>query len=164
MFPLTGEDDRPYPVGYDKVTWLPARDGVGHGGVMRSGRAPNCSFFTNWTKKEDSITWDIEVLTPGDYEVDFYYTCAASDVGSTVLVSFGGKQLTGTIRVAHDPPLEGKEHDRVDRGQESYVKAFKPLRIGTMRLEKGRGLVALTATQIPGKQVADVRYLILTRA
>src|SRR5205085_1526745 len=41
--PLVGPDDRPYPVGFATTTWLPARDGVGHGGVERSAKAPNCS-------------------------------------------------------------------------------------------------------------------------
>ena len=38
-------DERPFPVGFTKSTPLPARDGKEHGGVERSGRAPNCSFF-----------------------------------------------------------------------------------------------------------------------
>ena len=161
--PFVGVDDRPYPVGFAKTTWLPARDGVGHGGVERSGRAPNCSFFTKWAKKEDRITWAVEVLQPGAYTAELYYTCPASDVGATVELSCNRSAVTGKINVAHDPPLEGKSEDRFDRGAESFVKAFKPLRLGTIRMEKGRGTMTLRATDIPGKQVADVRYLILTR-
>lgn len=161
--PFVGEDDRPYPVGFAQTTWLPARDGVGHGGIERSGRAPNCSFFTKWTKKEDSITWDVEVLQPGAYAADLYYTCPAADIGATVELSWNQSRVEGKIGVAHDPPLMGKEHDRFDRGAESFVKDFRPLRLGTIRLEKGRGAMTLRAVNIPGKQVADVRYLILTR-
>lgn len=161
--PFVGPDERPYPVGFAKATWLPARDGAGHGAVERSGKAPNCSFFTNWTKKDDSITWDVEVLQAGTYRADLYYTCPAADVGATVEVSWNGNRIAAKIDKAHDPPLEGREHDRVDRGAESYVKHFLPLRLGAIRLQKGRGLLTLRATDIPGKQVADVRYLILTR-
>ena len=161
--PFVGPDDRPYPVGFAKTTWLPARDGVGHGGIERSARAPNCSFFTKWTKREDRITWTVEVLQPGDYAADLYYTCPAADVGSTVELFGRGGRVEAKIDVAHDPPLEGRAEDRVDRGSESYVKAFKPLRLGIIHLEKGRGPMTLRATDIPGKQVGDVRYLILTR-
>jgi hypothetical protein len=164
VFPLVGPDDRPFPIGFAATTWLPARDGVGHGGIERSAKAPNCSFFTHWTKKEDSITWDVEVLQSGTYSADLYYTCPASDIGSTVELSLGASQLTGQVNVAHDPPLEGAKDDRTDRGQESYVKAFRPLRLGSFRLEKGRGPLTLRATEIPGQQVADVRYVILTKA
>jgi len=44
------KDNRPFPIGYAEfpTTFLPARDGVPHGNVRRSARAPNCSYFTNW--------------------------------------------------------------------------------------------------------------------
>ncbi len=58
---------RPFTVGYREfpLAVLPARDGVPHGGIQRSARAPNCSFFTHWTGPEDRITWDIAVATAG---------------------------------------------------------------------------------------------------
>jgi arylsulfatase A-like enzyme len=161
---FSGPDDRAYPVGYAKTTWLPARDGVGHGGIERSGRAPNCSFFTHWTSKDDRITWDVDVLQAGVYNAELYYTCPAADVGATVELAHNQSSTTAKINTANDPPLEGKAEDRVDRGAESYVKDFRPLKLGTIRLEKGRGPMTLRAIAIPGKQVADVRYLILTRS
>src|SRR6185295_12523127 len=62
-----GSDGRPFSVGYAEMPRapLPARDGIAHGGVKRSGNAPNSSYFTNWTSPEDSITWDIDVHTTG---------------------------------------------------------------------------------------------------
>ena len=45
---------------------------------------------------------------------------------------------------------------------ESYVKDFKPLRLGTLELSKGRGLLTLRALSVPGKQVMDVRSVMLT--
>ncbi|GIW82898.1 MAG: N-acetylgalactosamine-6-sulfatase [Gemmatales bacterium] len=161
---LTGRrKDRPFPVGYAPVTHLPARDGVPHGNIRRSGRAPNCSFFTNWRSPQDKITWDIEVAQAGTYEVTIYYTCPASDVGAQFEVAFGESQLRGKVTEAHDPPLRGKEHDRVDRGSESYVKDFKPMRVGVMELPKARGMLTLKALEVPGKQVMEVRYVVLTR-
>ena len=70
-------DDRPYPVGYAEFprTVLPARDGVPHGGIERSSRAPNCSYFTNWKRTDDRMTWDIDVHTAGRYEVVVHATC-----------------------------------------------------------------------------------------
>ena len=48
------------------------------------------------------------------------------------------------------------------RGGESYVKDFRPLRLGIVRLEKGRGELTLRALDVPGKQVMDVRAVVLT--
>jgi arylsulfatase A-like enzyme len=162
---LTGlRKERPYLIGYREfpMTQLPARDGVPHGNVRRSAGAPNCSFFTNWTAKDDSITWDVEVHTGGIYEVEVWYTCPKADVGSTVELSLGDSRLSAKVGEANDPPLRGKEHDRSPRGAESYVKDFKPLKLGTISLKPGRGLLTLRATDIPGKQVMDVRLVTLT--
>jgi hypothetical protein len=157
-------DDRPFLIGHPgrNVTQLPARDGVAHGTIQRSNRFPNCSYFTNWTGPDDKITWDAEVLTSGTYEVELHYTCPAADVGATIELSFGDNRLTGRISEAHDPPLRGGEHDRVPR-MESYVKDFKPLKLGTIRLEQGRSELTLRALKMPGSQVMDFRLLVLTR-
>lgn len=165
MLPGLRDDDRPFPVGYREfpVTHLPARDGVPHGNVRRSAKAPNCSFFENWTSVEDRITWDVEVATAGTYEAVVYYTCKADDVGAKIQLSLNDSRLTAMIAEAHDPPLYGRENDRTkNRGNESYVKDFRPLKIGEMKLAKGRGLLTLQALEIPGDEVIDVRCVVLT--
>lgn len=158
-------DDRPFTVGYRefRIATLPARDGVPHGNVKRSAQAPNCSFFTNWTAgKDDAITWDVEVATAGRYEAVVYYTCAAENVGATIELSLNSSRLPFKVVAAHDPPLRGKEHDRVSRGSESFVKDFQPLLLGEMNLVAGRGQLTLKALDVPGKGVIDVRSVVLT--
>lgn len=160
----SAKDDRPFPVGYPAfpTTWLPARDGVPARNVKRSATAPNCSYFTNWKNTGDRITWDIEVATAGNYEAVLYYTCAKENAGSTVELSFNGSQVKGKVSEAHDPPLVGPEFDRVKREGESYVKDFRPLRLGTFYLQKGRGVLSLRALEVPGRQVMDLRAVTLT--
>lgn len=153
------KDDRPFTVGYAEFprTVLPARDGLPAGGVKRSANAPNCSFFTNWTKPEDAMTWNVEVNAAGRYEAILHYTCAKADVGATVELSFGAAKWTGTVAEAHDPPLRGAKEDRVPRQGESYVKDFKPLSLGVVEVAAGKGTLTLRAPKVPGKAVADVR-------
>jgi arylsulfatase A-like enzyme len=162
--PLIGEDDRPYPVGHSETTPLPARDGLNHGGIERSNRAPNCSYFTNWTSPDDKITWDIEVAEPGPYEAILYYTCAKENTGTEIELTFQDQSLPFTITEAHDPPLRGAESDRADRGSESFVKDWKVLPVGTIQLDKARGDITLQATKIPGQAAIDVRYLMLKKS
>jgi len=164
VLPGYDRDDRPFLIGHPdfRYTQIPARDGKAHGNIQRSNRFPNCSFFTNWTSPEDKITWDAEVLSDGTYEIEIHYTCPAADVGSTIELSFGDSVLRGEVTEAHDPPLRGGEHDRVPRG-ESYVKDFKPLKLGTIELEKGRGELTLRAPRIPGSQAMDFRLMMFTR-
>lgn len=164
LLPGLNDDNRPFTVGYRQFppTQLPARDGVPHGGVKRSANAPNCSYFKNWASPEDRITWDIEVATGGKYEAVIYYTCPTADTGSTIELSFLGRRLQGKVSEANDSPLRGAENDRVPRQGESYVKDFKPLRLGVLDLSKGRGPLTLRALSVSGKYVMDVRSVFLT--
>jgi hypothetical protein len=162
MLPLVGPDDRPFPVGHAKTTLLPARDGVPAGGVERSSRHPNDSFFRSWTTTAGRMTWNVEVAATGRYEAVLYYTCRAADVGSTVALSFGKSQISGKITEPHDPPLVGAAEDRAPR-TESYVKEFRPMRLGEIALERGRGDLVLRALEVKAQQVADIRYVVLTR-
>lgn len=161
---LPTSDTRSFPLGHPdtRYTQLPARDGQPHGNIKRSNRFPNASFFTNWIHVEDKISWNIEVVESGDFEVVLYYTCPQKDAGSTVELSFGESRLKGHIAEGFDPPLRGMENDRVER-TESYVKDFKALNLGVVHLEKGEGQLTLQALRIPGSTVMDFRLLMFER-
>lgn len=161
---LLPPDDRPFTIGYREFprTVLPARDGKPSGGIRRSAAAPNCSYFVHWRTTEDEIAWDVEVATTGLYEVEILYTCPEADAGSTVEMSFGGQRVSGRVEPPWDPPLV-TDQDVIPRPSgESIMKEFRPLRLGTIRLEAGRGALRLRALDIPGRSVMDVRAVVLT--
>jgi len=164
MLPGLYQDDRPFLIGHAdyKYTQIPARDGRAHGNIERSNRFPNCSFFRNWTNLTDKIVWPAEVGASGQYEVEIHYACPRADVGSTIEMSFGNSRLIGKVTTAHDVPLRGGEHDRIERA-ESYVKNFATMKLGTIRLEQGRGELTLRALEILGSQVMEFRLIMLTR-
>lgn len=141
---------------------LPARDGIAHGEIKRSNRYPNDSFFTNWTKENDSITWNVEVLNDSRFEVYLYYTCKPKDLGTELQLALNGENIKTTITEAHDPPLLGANRDRVPR-IESYVKDFKPIKMGEIHARKGIGALSLTATKITGNSSIDFRLLYFKR-
>jgi arylsulfatase A-like enzyme len=157
-----GDEERPFVICHPDapMTQLPARDGIEHGTIVRSNRFPNSSYFLNWTNEEDSITWDVQVATAGTYEVELYYACPAKDVGSTIELRMGDSVLSAKITEAHDPPIVGAAEDKVVR-QESYEKNFKPIKIGTIDLPKGDGVISLTAPEISGSQALEFRLLTL---
>lgn len=158
--------DRPFTVGYAKSTTLPARDGVPHGTIQRSSKAPNNSFFKNWTSTEDSITWDIEVGQTGMYDATVFYTCAKGDVGAHMYLSTDDENRDSTeqlVTKAFDPPLYDKSKERVAESH-YFVKDFKPLKMsGPMKLEKGRTTLRLQALKITGQQAIDVHSIELVR-
>ena len=164
LLPGLTDDQRAFVIGHPdyRHTQIPARDGVAHGAIKRSNRFPNCSYFTNWINTEDVITWEAEVPADGTFDVEVYYACPKADVGSTIELSFGDARLTGKITEPHDPPVKGAEQDRVERA-ESYVKDFRPLKLGTIDFKKGQGTLTLKALDKPGSQVMEFRLLMLTR-
>ena len=161
---LPEKDTRSFPVGHPDYsnTQIPARDGVAQGTIKRSNRWPNCSFFTNWTDINDKITWEVEVLESGDFEVEVYYTCAPENVGGTFELRFEETGIITTISEAHDPPLQHLDTYRFSVG-ESLTKPFKPLKMGTIHLEKGKGTLSLNALEITGQELMDFRLMILKR-
>lgn len=162
-------DPRPIPVGYPEfpITLLPARDGEPRRGgprgtVERSSRAPNCSYFVNWTSPEDVLAWKVTVKTAGRYEVTIDYTCPLADAGSTVELRFREAELRGTVTPGWDPPLH-KNQDTLPRPHgESQMKDFKTLAFGTVELPAGEGELTLQAVEIPGASVMDLRRITLT--
>ena len=163
---LPKEDQRPFTLGYEKArfTQLPARDGIAHGNIRRSNKFPNCSFFTSWISLDDSITWDVEVLKEGNYNVTLYYTCPEGDEGAKFQLSMGNNSLHGKIETAFDPPLKGMENDRTGERAESYVKEFKALDLGKMYLDKGPGQLSIRAREMPGESVMDLRLLVFEKS
>ena len=160
----TSRDDRPYPVGYSGFPRapLPARDGVPYGGVKRSANAPNSSYFVNWTSLDDKMTWDLEVNTSATYDVEILYTCPVADAGSTIELELNGAKCVGQVAPGWDPPLYTNQDTIPRPNGESKMKEFRALNFGTLRLEKGRGLLTLRALKIPGQSVMDVRQVNLT--
>ena len=154
--------NRPFTVGYVDfpVSHLPADDAIVSGNLKRSNKFPNCSYFTNWTSVDDRLAWPIEVDSAGSYRATIYYACRPEDVGCKIKLSDGAHNLTFTVNEAHDPPQHGAEQDRLVR-QESYVKDFKALSVGTIELNEGVGELHLRALEIPGKAAVEFRLLTL---
>lgn len=157
-------DPRPIPVGYREfpITMLPARDGEPRGTVKRSGNAPNCSYFVNWTRPDDSMVWRLEVHTAGRYQAEVDYTCPLPDAGSTVELSFQNARLSGKVEPGWDPPLYTNQDTLPRSSGESQMKEFRTLRLGEITLPAGQGPLTLRALEVPGKSVMDVRRVTLT--
>ena len=169
----TPRTEERFSVGYPAwpAAELPARDGLPQGGMQRSAKAPNSSYFTNWKTEADAATWAIDVHSAGRYEACVWYTCPATDAGSIVeLVAESAAEgmpaaplsrSRPTPVPAWDPPLNSGE-DRVERVGESFEKDFRPLSLGDLNLPAGPCTLRLQATAVAGTRVADVRRIVLT--
>ncbi|SVC98359.1 uncharacterized protein METZ01_LOCUS351213, partial [marine metagenome] len=156
--------DRPFTVGYGRSTTLPARDGIEHGSIERSAKAPNNSFFKNWKNEDDSITWKVDIGQTADYEATVYYTCAKQNTGVRIRIALDGYKAAAETEItqAFDPPLYDKSKERVAKSH-YFQKDFKPFKLGTLRLKKGKGLLRLTAPKIVGAGAIDLYSIRLDR-
>jgi hypothetical protein len=161
---LPPKDLRPFIIGHPslKTTQLPAGEAIVTGNIKPSNKYPNDSYLTNWINVQDQIYWNVEVAEEGDFEVEIYYTCPKTDIGSTFSLTFKNAVIEGKIIDSNDPPLKGMEHDKSPR-IESYVKDFKPLKLGQIHLEKGAGRLTLQANKILNTQVMDFKVVTLKR-
>ncbi|MEM9588097.1 MAG: sulfatase-like hydrolase/transferase, partial [Planctomycetota bacterium] len=162
--PAKAQADRPFPVGHPGSLWtqLPARDATASGTLQRSNRFPNCTFFGNWIDTDSTIRWNVNVLTAGTYQVQLFYACKQTDVGSTIELSLGDAVLSSRIDRANESPFLGGLHDRVPR-QEGEVRDWRPMIMGQIDLPAGSAELTLRATEIAGNEVGEMRLLMLKR-
>jgi hypothetical protein len=156
------QDNRPFIVGHPDFAWshLSAGDGEAHGGIQWSNRWPNDSFFTAWSDEKDYISWDVEVVEPGVFEIEIFYTLAQAGTGGLLQVSATGESISTRLIHAHDPPLTGMEHDRVPR-EESYVKDWKRGVVGQLHLNQGAQEIRVSMPEIRNSQGIDFRLLVM---
>ena len=155
-------DDRAFVMAHpgSKMTQLPARDAVASGGLKRSNRFPNDSYFENWKSIDDQITWKAKAGDSGQFEVEIFY--ATKSGGAKYRLSFNGNDLNFTIPEAHDVPKLGAREDRSPRS-ESYTKDWKRQKVGRIKLSKGEGNLVLRALAIPGDEAMEFRLLTLRK-
>ena len=56
----------------------------------------------------------------------------AAKLGSELELRLEGAKWVGTVKEPYNPPLRGRESDRVPRAGESYVKDFRRLSLGVV--------------------------------
>lgn len=158
------DPDRPFPIAHPEAEWtqLPARDATTTGSLKRSNRFPNCTFFSNWTDTKSEIRWDVDALTKGTYEVQMYYGCPASQLGSTIRLTLGESSVTATIDEAVEGPFVGSPNDRLPR-MEGDVRYWAPMTIGKLEISPGRQTLTLSADVIAKDEVGEMRLLMLRR-
>ena len=112
-------------------------------------------WITGWTGMEAYPWWDVEVTSPGRYEVSLLYACAEQDVGVTVVVEIGGRRLATKVEQPWSPRVMPTP-DRVPR-KEVVEQTWGTLNAGVIDLETGRTQLAIRAVEMRGAQVIDLK-------
>lgn len=118
-------------------------------------------WLTGWTDPAARIWFDLEVARAGTYEMALQYQCPAADAGTRLRLRAGVAAVEG--KVAATPLTEIPLAHR-DGGSKTYVdRVWTTLPLGKLRLPAGRTELSLHALSLPGKQVLDLKGVILNR-
>lgn len=114
-----------------------------------------------WTTVKGRITWLIEVVEPGEYEVSLKYGCKPGNEGAMLMLQADSSYLMTTV---------DKVHDAVRLPQPDRVSAPGPglfdwgmMHLGTLQLRKGQTTLTLRALSMPGTEVVSMQSLIFRK-
>lgn len=156
----------PIPVGYPHIDRmeLPAHEAFLTGDIHykfgKFGWAND--WITGWTSKVDTIRWEVKATEAVDYEVSIKYTTPAENIGAAIQLSTDKQNLPAKIDTPFEPMVVVSP-DRAHRDSEAYDQSWATLKLGMLHLEPGIHLLKLTASDIPGSEVAEIKALILER-
>lgn len=111
-------------------------------------------WVTNWKNIADSISWELNVLDSGRYEVFLEYTAEDDQVGSDLLLRIGNSEIPFKITQAFEGQLIPSP-DRIIR-KEAPEKTWKTIPIGILDLKKGGDTLVLKSKKIAPGGIGDI--------
>ena len=144
----------PLPVGHEAAPRVRLRTHLAEvKGVARQTPWTN-GYLKPWSSTDASVTWKLDVVAAGRYEVRLLYVCAQEDLGAKVKVEACGRSFTATVDRPADPaPV--KTPDRVPR-TEADVRNWATLPLGALELDRGYATLRLSVPELPGKQAFEM--------
>jgi arylsulfatase A-like enzyme len=162
----TASTEREIPIGYKESpeVYLPAHEAYINQGLTYEANANGWAhdWIIDWDQTGDTISWNIQVVRPGEFEFQIQYNMKPSDVGSEITLETDGQninhQLTQPFYSAIHP-----YYDRSVREVEAFEKDWGIESLGKLKLVKGDYRLKLFSPRIASGQVAEVKGLIVKK-
>ncbi|NLH98982.1 MAG: alpha-L-fucosidase [Chthonomonadales bacterium] len=134
--------------GADGTLTLRAADAVIHGSAQyeSGGGHDNIGF---WTNPQDYVSWEIELIRPGDYRVALTYACQPGNEGSEYHVTLGLRGGGNTVSGKVEATGSWTDFRTVDLGHMSEIKP-------------GRYTLTVKPTSMPRGAVMNLKEVRLT--
>ena len=156
----------PIPVGYPQIGQMeiPAHEaflsGEVHYKFSKNGYAND--WIEGWRSPSDTLMWEVEAAGPVDYEIWIKYAAKEEDTGSLLRLQAGTQVLISRIEKPFKPQVIVSP-DRAIRTTEAYDQSWTTQKIGELHFDPGTYRLVLTAQEIPGSEVGEIKGLILKR-
>jgi Domain of unknown function (DUF5077) len=119
-----------------------ARDVTIHGVKVQYEPRPEKNTVGYWIHPEDTVSWDFQVKTPGEFDVEVLQGCGKGSGGSEVSVLVDGQKLEFVVE---------------DTG---HFQNFKPRIIGRVKLaEPGVSTLRIVPLKLAANAIMDVRQV-----
>ena len=141
--PTTHPTTRPIESSADGSILLHSRDVTIHGKMVRYEPKPEKNTVGYWTVKEDWISWEFVVKTPGKFKVLPLQGCGKGSGGAEVDFTIGDQTLKMTVE---------------DTG---HFQNFVERNIGTVELKAGTYTLSVKPQTKPHGAVMDLRQVML---
>lgn len=158
--------DRRIPIGYDEspVTALPAHEALITSGLSYKANAYGWAhdWLIDWDSTKDTISWKLDVVAGGTYEIFLQYNCRKENVGSEIKAAYEEESVNKKLDIPfHSDILP--YHDRVIREAEAFEKNWKLFPVGRISMEKGVGELHISAVKIPAGKVAELKGAVIKK-
>ena len=127
----------------DGTIRLPGSEVIIHGVNVRYEPPAHKNTIGYWTKVDDWVSWELETVNEGEYEVEILQGCGKGSGGSEVDVTIANQTLRFVVQ---------------DTG---HFQNFVRRTLGKVRLTAGRHTLAIKPQKKPGVAVMDVREVVL---
>jgi arylsulfatase A len=154
----------PVPVGYPGYDTVDIRtpDALISSQLKYSGRWGWVDdYVVNWTRTSDSVIFEIDVYTPGTYELALHYWCNEKNAGSEFKLSGEAGSKSFTIDKGDDTKIIPEDPHNMNNTPRAIN--WLRLNLGTMELQEGEQKFILQAVNISGEYAAEVKSLELIR-
>jgi len=146
----------------ESLAYLPAHEAGFSGEISyMEGHGWAHDWLVNWKNIQDSIYWNVVVDQNSEFNIELLYSCPKENIGATITLEVGDKNLQKQISDAHDPEYLPSP-DRIKR-IEVYEKEWAMLDVGSISLPEGNQQIVLKALEIPNKKVGEIKGVRLTK-
>ena len=125
---------------------------------LKEGHGWSYDWVEKWNSTKDSLIWEIDCQTPGNYIVEMEYLCKKPDVGSRIACSIGDVKKEVILKTdfySNQVPSP----DRVKRKEVYEMSEWGILKLGSFKITMGKQLVKLKALSLANLNVAEVKGL-----
>lgn len=130
------------------------------GGLNFAGLPPNNGWIHNWRTPEDKVTWNINTVAAGEYQVKLQYLCPQPNGGSKIEVRVGDQKREIAVPATDYQvvPLP----DRQPR-KEANEMIWRWLDLGPLSFPAGPGSIEIKALEKKGEEVMELKAIWLEK-